>query len=161
MIDVLRMGFTKEHLLKLIAEERSTFLLLGYASNQVNVLWKVIVASLNRDPSDQVDARVSAAQAQILVRLMIGVLWEAWRLVETHYLKSKLRKEYEPLLDSEATAALGHLNKYFGSKNELSLLRNNFAFHHPDRDDIEAGFQNAANAATYPKMNGRFISRVD
>jgi hypothetical protein len=33
MIDVLRMGFTKEHLLKMTEEERGAFLLFGYTSN--------------------------------------------------------------------------------------------------------------------------------
>jgi len=94
MIEVMRMGFTKEHLLKMTDQERGAFLLFGYTSNQVNVLWKMSIASLNRDPPDPVDARVSAAQSQILVRLMIGILWEAWRTVETHFLKSRLGQEY-------------------------------------------------------------------
>ncbi len=50
MIDVMRMGFSKEHLLKMTEQERGAFLLFGYTGNQVNVLWKVIIASLNRDP---------------------------------------------------------------------------------------------------------------
>lgn len=146
MIDVMRMGFTKEHLLKMTEQERGAFLLFGYTSNQINVLWKVIVASLNRDPSDPVDARVSAAQSQILVRLMIGVLWEAWRAVENHFLKTKLGKEYEPLLDAEARAALEGLKKFFGNKNEVSVLRNKFSFHHPTVTEMEAGFSNAVKS---------------
>jgi hypothetical protein len=146
MIDVLRMGFTKKHLLKMTEEERGAFLLFGYTSNQANVLWKVIIASLNRDPPDPVDARVSAAQSQVLVRLMIGVLWEAWRAVETYFLKSRLGREYRPLLDADASLALQALQKYFGKQNEIAVLRNSFAFHHPKPHEIEAGFQNAANS---------------
>jgi hypothetical protein len=146
LIDVMRMGFTKEHLLKMTEQERGAFLLFGYTSNQVNVLWKVIIASLNRDPPDPVDARVSAAQSQILVRQIVGILWEAWRAVETHFLKSKLGKEYEPLLDPEARKALDGLKKFFGKKNEIELLRNTFSFHHPDIAEMEAGFRNAANS---------------
>jgi hypothetical protein len=147
MIDVLRMGFSKEHLLKMTQEERAAFLLFGYTSNQANVLWKVIIASLNRDPTDPVDARVSAAQTQVLVRLMIGVLWEAWRAVETYFLKSPLGREYRPLLDASAGEALDSLQKYFGKRNEIAILRNSFAFHHPKPTEIEAGFQNASNSA--------------
>ncbi len=79
---------------------------------------------------------------------MIGILWEAWRAVETHFLSSKLgkEKEYEPLLDTEARTALGNLKDYFGKKNEIALLRNRFSFHHPDISEMEAGFQNAANS---------------
>jgi hypothetical protein len=140
------MGFTKEHLLKMTEQERGAFLLLGYTSNQVNVLWKIIIASLNREPPDPVDARVSAAQSQILVRLMIGILWEAWRAVQKHFLKDKLGKEYEPLLDPEAKRALEGLKKFFGKKNEIELLRNRFSFHHPNIAEMEAGFRNAANS---------------
>src|SRR5690349_11591044 len=122
------MGFTKEHLLKMTEQERGAFLVFGYAANQVNVLWKMIIASLNRDPTNAVDARVSAAQSQILVRLMIGILWEAWRAVVERFLKSKLGKEYEPLLDEEAKQALEGLKKFFGKKNEIELLRNKFSF---------------------------------
>lgn len=150
MIDVLRMGFSKAHLLKMTPEERAAFLLFGYTSNQANVLWKVIIASLNRDPTDPVDARVSAAQTQVLVRLMIGVLWEAWRAVETYFLKSPLGCEYRPLLDAHAGDALDSLQKYFGKRNEIAILRNSFAFHHPKPREIEAGFQNAANSADVP-----------
>jgi hypothetical protein len=32
---------------KLTASERSLFLLLGYASNQINTLWKLIVVATN------------------------------------------------------------------------------------------------------------------
>jgi hypothetical protein len=101
---------------------------------------------MNRDPPDPVDARVSAAQSQVLVRLMIGVLWEAWRAVEKYFLKSTLGREYRPLLDSHASEALYQLQRYFGKPNEISVLRNSFAFHHPEPSEIEAGFQNAANS---------------
>jgi hypothetical protein len=33
-----------------------------------------------------------------------------------------------------------------GSKIEIAILRNSFAFHHPKPNEIEAGFQNAANS---------------
>jgi hypothetical protein len=42
MLNVLRFAATKEQLLKMTREERTLFLLLGYASNQVNALWKLI-----------------------------------------------------------------------------------------------------------------------
>ena len=98
MIAVMRIGLTKKHLLKMTPEERGLFLLLGYASNQVNVLWKLVVEMTNRAPSDPVDERVSAAQTQIIVRLLIGVLREAWGLIEKRFLSAKLGKEFVPLL---------------------------------------------------------------
>ena len=63
MIDVLRIAVTQDDLLKMTAEERSLFLLLGYASNQVNPLWKLIIIATNRMPTDPVDERISAARS--------------------------------------------------------------------------------------------------
>ncbi len=77
------------------------FLLLGHLSNQVDVLWKVVIMALNREPTEPVDAKVSAAQTQILVRITVGLLWEGWRLVEKRLLGSKLGAEYVPLLDAQ------------------------------------------------------------
>jgi hypothetical protein len=146
MIDVLRMGFTKDHLLLLTREERALFLLLGYSSNQVNVLWKLVIAATNRNPEDPVDSHVSGAQTQILVRLTIGALWESWRLVEKHLLSARLGKEIVPALDSVAGGALESLKKRFGSSGMIAAVRNSYAFHHPTPDEIEVAFQAAVLA---------------
>src|SRR5450631_4202973 len=98
MIDVVKIPIPKEQLAKLSPEERCVFLTLGYASNQVCVLWKMIIFSTNRTPTEVVEQRVTAAQTQILVRLCIGVLQETWQFVSKRFLSSKLGREYEPLL---------------------------------------------------------------
>lgn len=143
MINVLRMGFTKDHFLLLTREERALFLLLGYSSNQVNVLWKLVIAATNRNPENPVDSHVSAAQTHILVRLTIGALWESWRLVEKHMLSVKLGKEIVPALDSAAGQALERLKKRFGSSGMIASVRNSYAFHHPTPEEIELAFQAA------------------
>jgi hypothetical protein len=48
MLDILRLPVTKE--------ERSLFLLLGYASNQVKALWKLVIILTNGDENDPVCA---------------------------------------------------------------------------------------------------------
>ena len=57
-IDVMRMGFNKADFLKMTPDERGSYLLLGYSSNQVNVLWKLVIAATNRQPTDPVDGRL-------------------------------------------------------------------------------------------------------
>jgi len=42
MLKITRIALPKEQLQKLTANERSLFLLLGYASNQINTLWKLV-----------------------------------------------------------------------------------------------------------------------
>jgi hypothetical protein len=81
MLHVLQLPMTKDILEKMSAEERSMFLLLGYASNQVNALWKVVIIATNELPENPIVERVSGAQTQIFVRLTIGAMHEAWLLV--------------------------------------------------------------------------------
>jgi hypothetical protein len=147
MIDVVKIPIPKEQLAKLSPEERSVFLTLGYASNQVCVLWKMIIFSTNHTPTEVVEQRVTAAQTQILVRLCIGVLQETWQFVSKRFLSSKLGREYEPLLGPTGRSALEGLKKRFGGSNMLAKIRNNYAFHHPDEIDMEAAFAAASTSA--------------
>jgi hypothetical protein len=144
MLDILRMDITKDLLRQMAKEERSLFLALGHASNQVNALWKLVIILTNGDESDPVKQRLEGAQTQVLVRLTIGAMWEAWRLVEDRFLKRPLGREFLPLLDPQAADALDRLKKRFGKGSGLSTIRNNYAFHHPGIDDIDAAFEKAA-----------------
>ena len=140
-LDILRMDVTKELLRKMEKEERALFLALGHASNQVNALWKLVIILTNGDTDDPVKQRLEGTQTQVFVRLTIGAMWEAWRLVEDRFLKRPLGREYLPLLDRPAADALERLKKRFGKGSGLSTIRNNYAFHHPGIDDIDAAFE--------------------
>jgi hypothetical protein len=142
VLDILQLSMPKETLAKMTTEERSLFLLLGYASNQVNLLWKLVIIATNQTPDNPIEQRVSGAQTQILVRFTLGAMWEAWLLVERGFLKNKIGRDYVPLLDGPALEALERLKKRFAS-SPISIIRNNFAFHHPTNDQMEAAFQAA------------------
>jgi hypothetical protein len=145
VLDILRMDITKELLRKMAKEERCLFLALGHASNQVNALWKLVIVLTNGDETDPVKQRLEGAQTQIFVRLTIGAMQEAWRLIEGRFLKRPLGREYLPLLDAQAAEALERLKKRFGKLNRLAVIRNNYAFHHPEIDEVEAAFEKAAS----------------
>jgi hypothetical protein len=53
MLKITRIALPKEQLQKLTAGERSLFLLLGYASNQINALWKLVVVATNDGTKDR------------------------------------------------------------------------------------------------------------
>lgn len=144
VLDILRMDITKELLRKMTKEERCLFLALGHAANQVNALWKLVIVLTNGDESDPVKQKLEGAQTQIFVRFTIGAMQEAWRLVEGRFLKRPLGREYLPLLDAPAAAALDRLKKRFGKLNRLAVIRNNYAFHHPETDEVDAAFEKAA-----------------
>ena len=141
MLDVVRMPMTKERLKQLTKEERTFLLLLGYTANQITVLWKLIIFSTNRTPTNPVEQRITGAQTQILVRQIIGVLWETWTLVQKRFIGSRLGHTYTPLLQKTGQEALNSLKKHFGSSNILSVLRNNYSFHHPNDADMDAAFE--------------------
>jgi hypothetical protein len=145
-LKITRIALPKEKLQKLTAGERSLFLLLGYASNQINTLWKLVVVATNESGGDPVEEKVSGAQTQIFVRLLIGIMREALKLIEKRFLGSALGKEYTPRLSVPATQALTRLKKRFGAPDKFVVIRDKFAFHHPSLDDMEAAFQLAAKS---------------
>jgi hypothetical protein len=146
MLRIMRIALPKEHLQKLTAGERSLFLLLGYASNQINTLWKLVIVATNDRIKDPVEEKVSAAQTQIFVRLLIGTMREALKLIEKRFLGSKIGKEYVPILNPQTKEALDRLKKRFGAPDKFVVIRDNFAFHHPSLEDMEAAFQLAVKA---------------
>ncbi len=146
MLKIARVALPKEQLQKLTVAERSLFLLLGHASNQINTLWKLVIVLTNDGAKDSVEQKVSAAQTQIFVRLLIGIMREALKLIEKRFLASPLGKEYVPRLSPQATEALGRLKKRFSARDKFVVIRDNFAFHHPTPDDMEAAFQLAVKS---------------
>ena len=71
---------------------------------------------------------------------------EAWLLIERALLKTKTGRDFALSLDAEAGAGFDRLKKRFGVSNPLAAIRNNFAFHHPTVEQMEAAYQLAAKA---------------
>ena len=61
------------------------------------------------------------------MRLLIGIMREALKLIEKRFLASPLGKEYPPRLSPEAMGALNRLKKRFGALDKLVVIRDNFA----------------------------------
>jgi hypothetical protein len=141
---VFRLNLTKERLAALPLAERRLLLLLGHASNEINVLSKLIMMALQGRPTIQIVDYVEAGQALILMRLLIGKLHEAWELFKVRFKADrKIATKYRPELKSEATAAVEFLDKHFGKRSPITQIRNQIAFHYKDEGDlIEANFNN-------------------
>jgi hypothetical protein len=125
-------------------EERSLFLLLGYAANQTILLSKLVIFSCN-ETATGVELNLSLSQSQILLRLSVGVLNEAWELIHKRFLSKPLGKEYRSLLDEVGTVSLKNLMNHFGGSSIINRIRTNYAFHHPYDSDVDAAFESAAN----------------
>jgi hypothetical protein len=66
MVKITRIALPKEQLQKLTAPERSLFLLLGYASNQINTLWKLVVVARNQGSGGPIEEKVSGRRLKSL-----------------------------------------------------------------------------------------------
>jgi hypothetical protein len=81
-------------------------------------------------PDNEVERTLSGAQTQMLLRMVVGVLHEAWvKIITNRFLKSPLAKDYLPRLDQGGRDTLDALNTLFGGSNLLSTIRNDYAFH--------------------------------
>src|SRR6516165_5436412 len=146
-MEIHRIILTKAKLAAVPQAERSLLLLSGHASNEINVLSKLIqIAGQNGASLSQVTERVQAGQACVLLRVLIGQLHESWELFRNRVLKAgPFQDTYLPLLDSEGTAALNNLKRHFGGST-LTQIRNKVAFHYSDDDNLtEQSFQTVAD----------------
>ena len=159
VIDVLQIPVPKERLHAVPKEERALFFMLGYAANQIIMFQKLLIFSTNSTPSDPVDTRLSAVQTEMLLRLMMGVLFEAWLLIEKRFVGRPIGRDYQPLLDNEGQQALADLKKQFGASNLLATIRNNFAFHFPNEDEVEDAFQAAFDDANFDDEWNLFFAK--
>jgi len=159
MIDVLRIPVSKEVLHAMPKAERALFLLLGYASNQINLFSKLVIFSSNKTPLEQPEQSLSGVQTQMLARIIIGVLNEAWELIRKRFLGTKLGKEYTPRLDIRGQAALDKLKKNFGGSDIFNKIRSNYAFHHPYDSDVNDAFLRASDDSNWDADWNWFFSR--
>ncbi|MDB5928807.1 MAG: hypothetical protein JWR60_514 [Polaromonas sp.] len=125
-----RIGFTVDQLRGIPSEERSLIIVLAHALNEVNTLNKILFFCTRYDQEPLWVAQAQAAQAFILARPLVGKLSESWSVLQKGYFQTKLSKAYAGLLEPAATESLDYLKSYFGPKNLINEVRNNFAFHY-------------------------------
>lgn len=144
MTQIFRIPVSKEKLKALTPDERVLLILLGYVSNQLMMMQKLLIFSVNNDETGKPAVDYShSIQTQMILRLLIGLLNEAWNVMVTRFKQNKFNLEYRKLLDEEGLAALENLDKQFGGSNILTKIRNAYAFHHPSNQEVEDAFQAA------------------
>jgi hypothetical protein len=123
--------------------ERVLLFLLAHASNEINVLTKLILMMRKDEPLSLIVDHVEAGQTFILMRMLIGKLHEAWELFKNRVQSNRaIATTYIPRLRTEAATALKELNRHFGQGSALTAIRNNISFHYSDKENLtEANFQ--------------------
>jgi len=145
MITVYRIPIPKDQLRGMPRDGRVLLLLLGYASNQLSMLQKLLIFATNRTPGAELEQHATGAQTQMLVRLMVGALNEAWEMVRTPFLGTPMALSYLSTLDAEGREALEALKRQFGGSNLLNQVRINYAFHYPKSDDVDEAIDMVCN----------------
>jgi hypothetical protein len=103
MLKVYRIPIPKDRLRAMPNDERVLFVLLGYASNQISMLQKLLTFATNRTPDAELEQHATGAQTQMLVRLV--ALNEAWEMVRTRFIEAPLAQSYLPVLDADGQKA--------------------------------------------------------
>jgi hypothetical protein len=143
MIEVYKIPIPKDKLRAMPADERALLMLLGYAANQITFFSKLVLFSTNRDGNSELERLLSASQSQMVVRVVIGVLNEAWELIRTRFMSTAYGQAYTTQLDAEGAAAFARLKQAFNS-GLFAKLRGNWIFHHPYNVDLTRAFEDAA-----------------
>jgi hypothetical protein len=109
MIQVYRISVPKERLLALPKDERVLLLLLGYVANQILMFQKLLTYATKLNPKEEIEQHATGVQTHMLVRLAVGAVSEAWRVVTTRFIENKLQKDYLELLDDSGRTAFEEL----------------------------------------------------
>jgi hypothetical protein len=132
---IYRSRIKKDSLLQVPSGERSFFLALAHLANEMNAIHKFLLWVSRTAVASQAKQQGRTTYEMLLLLLLAGKLKEGWELLSTGFF-SGLSKTYEPKMRSEPKQALRHLKRYFGSRNDVDLIRNRFAFHYsPDEVD--------------------------
>ncbi len=128
-MDVYDIKITKSQLQSLPEAERILVLQFGHVCNELSFLNKLLIVVSDTNTKG-LEKKAMAAQSMIVVRLYIGKVFEAWRMIQRDYFGSRLSKTLDTELDEEGKKSLEALKTYFGRNNLLSSIRNNFSFHY-------------------------------
>jgi hypothetical protein len=160
MIDVYKIPLLKQKLEAMPEGERALLILLGSAANQLNFFSKLVIFSTNKDGNGEPEQTLSAAQTQMALRVVVGVLNEAWRLIHARFMGAPYAKEYTPLLDQAGAEAFVRLKQELDCKDGLfSKLRSTWIFHHPEKtSDVSAAFESAAATPEWDQYAYWFFS---
>jgi hypothetical protein len=127
----------KSHSDKIPKAELAFYTHVGHVRNEILVIEKFLYWTLKNPTDGDVLSDVNVFQELIIIRLLAGKLLEGWDLVERAYIATKVSDSIEHKLDRKTTTALKELKDYFEfgqknkkKKNNISMIRNRFAFHY-------------------------------
>jgi len=128
-MDVHEITITKSQLESLPDAERILVLQFGHVCNELSFLNKLLLMVSDTNTVG-LENQAMVTQSMIVIRLYIGKVFEAWKMLDRDYFGNKLSKSLDKRLDQEGKNSLLALKRYFGRENLLSTIRNDFSFHY-------------------------------
>jgi hypothetical protein len=135
-MQIYRCAVPKKKLAALPDVERRFFLMIGHLANELTILNKLFFWACKYDEDKGPREQAGITQPMLIGKIFVGKLYEGWNVLQKAYHGSKLSKEYDSLLTSEAKDALDSLKRYFSTnENLIDKVRNSFAFHYPTKPE--------------------------
>jgi hypothetical protein len=166
MAEVFRVPISKDQLRTIPADDRNLLLLTSHAVNQISILRKLLMLSLNYHSDNDTENTLSIGQSQTILRFLFGALAEACDMVQRPINQKLIGTDYIKVIDVGGVTAYDNLKKHFGETNLLHKLRNTIAYHHPLGHELDAAFEDVPEDedwAWYPSdtINNSFCLASD
>jgi hypothetical protein len=121
---------SKERLQELPVDERALFLSLAHLSNEIIALQKLILWSYDVSSENESINNGHVAMSLMLIKLLSGKLKEGHNLLKKKFFGTKISRSYAQSLSDKCKETLVQLKRYFGNRNVIDVVRNNYAFHY-------------------------------
>jgi hypothetical protein len=128
-MELYKYTFQKEQLQKIPEHELLFFIQLTNFANEIFSLAKMEYYTGGELGDSPLMRIAKNSQSHFYLRLSAGKLWEGWRLIETHFHKSGVAKDYFAQFSTEAQEKYKLLKKYFSKATAIQTIRDGFAFH--------------------------------
>jgi hypothetical protein len=129
-IEIRAIELTGQQVESLPIEERVLLVQIGHLANAITILGKWLIFCRAQATPQNVEVEAEATQQMLVTRILSGVLYEGWQIIQESYFKAQLSKKYDSKLTPDGQNSLATLKQYFRRPdNKIKQIRKKFAFH--------------------------------
>lgn len=128
-MQILETEIRKEEFTRLSESEQVLLFQFGHACNEITYLINLLRITFDSN-AEGLNKTIMRSRSMIVVRILVGKIFESWRMIERDFFNSKLSKDMEKTISQKGKESLDDLKEYFGKRNLMSDIRNNYSFHY-------------------------------
>jgi len=118
-----KLRIDKSDLLSIPEVERTFFLALGHASNEINALTKMLYWSAGTPAGTVAEYHGRYSSMILFIRLLVKTLCESWEVFDQYFFGKAFSRYYESRLPNKPSVALENLKDYFSSINSVMTIQ--------------------------------------